>query len=122
MNPQRFQHEYHAVHVRPLYLRDRILLQFMRKRPLRIKPETRPRLRSTGSARPLSSLRLRDRRHYERFNTRTGVVGLLLAKTRIYNITDPVDRQRRLSYISANNNLPRVFGSGLEDLGLLFAR
>ena len=122
MNPQRLQHQHYRIHVRPLYLWYGILLELMRKGPLRIKTETRARLRATSSARPLRRLRLRDGRHYERFNTRTGVVGLLLAETRIYDIADPVDGQRRLRNICTYDNFPRVFRRGLEDLGLLFAR
>ena len=122
MNPQRLQHQHHAVHVRPLDFWYGVFFQLVRKRPLRVQPETRARLRATSSSRSLRRLRLRDRRHYERFNTRTGVVGLLLAKPGIYNIADPVDGQRRLSDVRTYDNFPRVLRSGLEDLGLLLAR
>ena len=122
VDPQRFQHENNTVHVRPLDFGDRILLQLMRKRPFRIKTKTRPGLRPTGPSRPLRRLRLRDRSHYERFNARPGVVGLLLAKPGINHIANPVDGQRRLSDVRTYDNFPRVLRSGLEDLGLLLAR
>ena len=122
MDPQRLQHQHHAVHVRSLYFGNRILLELVRKGPLRIQPETGPWLGATSSSRPLRRLRLGNGRHYERFNTRTGVVGLLLAKPGIYNIADPVDGQRRLRNICTDHDLPRVFWGGLEDLGLLFGR
>ena len=122
MNPQRLQHQHHGVHVRPLYFRDRILLELMRKGPLRVQPKAGPRLGPTSSPSSLSSLRLTNWSDDQRLDARSRIVGLLLAETRVNHIADPVDGQRRLSYICTDHDLPRVFRRGLEDLGLLLAR
>ena len=122
MNPQRLQHQHHAVHVRPLYLWYGILLELVGKGPLRVQPKARPGLRPTSSPSSLSSLGLTNWSDDQRLNPRARVVGLLLAKPGIDHVADPVDGQRRLSDVRADHDLPRVLRRGLEDLGLLFAR
>ena len=122
VDPQRLQHQHHGVHVRPLYLGNRILLQLMRKGPLRVQPKARPGLRPTSSPSSLSSLGLTNWSDDQRLNPRARVVGLLLAKPGIDHVADPVDGQRRLRNISTNYYFPRVLRRRLEDLGLLFAR
>ena len=99
MNPQRLQHQHDAIHIGPLYFRDGILLELVRKGPLRVQPKTGPRLRATGPTRPLRRLRLTNWSHDQRLDARPGVVGLLLAKPGIYHIADPVDSQRGLRNI-----------------------
>ena len=122
MDPQRLQHQHHGVHIGPLYFRDGIFFQLMRKGPLRVEPETRPRLGPTGSPGSLRRLRLTNWSDDQRLDAAPRIVGLLLAETRVDDVANPVDRQRGLSDVRTYDNFPRVFRRGLEDLGLLFRR
>ena len=51
----------------------------------------------------------RDRGDQKRFHPDSGVVHLLLGKARINDVDDTIDRQRRLSNVSGNNNFPASY-------------